>query len=122
MPLDFMPDEEEALSRDAVRRMVAVLRVFPELESVFRRMDAFIADLNFVGLNSTSTGGGEGAATDGFGRIRPSLQHCMRTHWSKFVDDIEAAFVVRIPHPNASLDSTGSIVHRFRATPSLVLP
>ena len=78
------PDETEALNAQAVRSMLAVLRSFPEMEGIFRAIDSFVVEVNYVGFYSA----------DGFNRIEPSLETCIARKWQTFVEAVDRACAV----------------------------
>jgi hypothetical protein len=72
------PEESDEVDADSARKYVTILRSYPEVETIFKEMDAFIAEVNFVGENSE----------DGFKRILPSLEGCVLAQWQTSVEKL----------------------------------
>ena len=73
------PDDSDELDYDSMRKYVAILRSSPEIEGIFMEMDAFIAEVNFLG----------DSAPDGFAKINPSLEACVLGQWQMSVEALE---------------------------------
>ena len=70
------PEEADEVDFDGMRKHVAILRACPEAETIFNELDTFISQINYVGEN----------AVDGFSRITPSLEACIKSRWQSGVD------------------------------------
>jgi alpha-tubulin suppressor-like RCC1 family protein len=67
------PEEPEEVTFSLMHKFVAMLRAYPEAESVFNIIDKYTQEVNFVGQQSL----------DSYSKIKPSLKSSLESQWLK---------------------------------------
>jgi hypothetical protein len=69
------PEEADHMTIQMMFKYMAFIRSFPDAEVILAELDAFLKNVNFVGMQHV----------DNLSRITPSLRHSLHSHWSKVV-------------------------------------